>query len=41
MGLCISVVLDVFHVDYTDLRIVVLLVTGIQTTMENNRRFMI
>jgi hypothetical protein len=33
--------LDVVHVEHSDLRIVVLLVTGIQTTMQNNRRLMI
>jgi hypothetical protein len=33
--------LDVVLVDHSDLRIVVLLVTGIQTKMENNRQFMI
>jgi hypothetical protein len=41
MDLYISVGLDVVLVDNSDLRIVVVLVTGIQTTMENNRRFMI
>jgi hypothetical protein len=41
MDLYISVGLAVVHVNHSDLRIVVLLVTGIQTTMENNRRFMI
>jgi hypothetical protein len=41
MGLYIKVGLDVVHADHFDLRIVVLLVIGIQTTTENNRRFMI
>jgi hypothetical protein len=41
MDLCIRKDLDVVRVDNSDLRIVVLLVTGIQTTMENNSRFMI
>jgi hypothetical protein len=41
MGLYISVGLDVVHVDHSDLRIVVLPVTGIQTTMGNSHRFMI